>query len=117
MNHRVIISIGSCHLPTAHMPWAAERLSSLLGNIRFSRMLWTADIKDTGIWYMNRLCAAATTLSVDQLTQALKNMETETNRQAGRITIDLDLMSYDDERYHLNDWPRPYIQQLLNDIL
>ncbi len=32
------------------------------------------------------------------------------------MTLDLDLMQYGAQRMHLHDWPRPYIQQLINDI-
>ncbi len=38
-------------------------------------------------------------------------------RTKQQVTIDLDLMLYDDERYHLRDWPHPYIQQLIDDVI
>ena len=41
----------------------------------------------------------------------------ETQRSREHVTIDLDLMQYDSQRYHLKDWSRPYIQLLLPDIL
>jgi len=115
---RVIIALGSNTLPAAHMQWAAQRLSSLLaGDVCFSRTLWTQDIHHTGIYYMNRLAAGSTSLPVDRLEQMLKDIEAETERTREAVTLDLDLMLYDGQRYHEKDWPRPYIQQLINEIL
>ena len=47
----------------------------------------------------------------------LKQLEKEAQRTHDEVTIDLDLMQYDSEQYHPKDWPRPYIQQLIPDIL
>jgi len=63
--------------------------------------------------YMNRLVSGYTDMSPDEIGQKLKSVEAETRRTRETVTIDLDLMAYDDLRYHLRDWPRPYIQQLL----
>lgn len=113
MKHRVIIALGSAYLQVVHIQWAAERLRILLDDCTFSKRLWTPDIKGTGKWYMNRLVYATTTLSVDELQTALKEIETSTGRTKAHITIDLDLMQYDQQRYHEKDWQRKYIQYLL----
>lgn len=115
--HRVIIALGSNRLPAAHIQWASERMGSLLENVRFSRKLWTEDTHGTGIYYMNRLVAANTTLSMDEIQQELKAIEAATGRSRQHVTIDLDLMLYDEQRFHERDWSRPYIQQLIPDIL
>jgi 2-amino-4-hydroxy-6-hydroxymethyldihydropteridine diphosphokinase len=62
---------------------------------------------------MNRLLHAQTTLSPTLLTTLLKQIEQETQRTKQYVTIDLDLMQYDNQRYHLEDWQRPYIQNLI----
>ena len=116
MSHVVIIALGSNILPAAHMQWALGSISLLLDNIRVSRWLWTEDIKGTGRMYMNGLVSGITALSAEELSQKLKDLEAATGRTKGRVTLDLDLMRYDNRRYHLNDWPRPYIQQLLPDL-
>lgn len=113
MKHHVIIALGSAYLQAVHIQWAAERLRILLDNCTFSKRLWTPDIKGTGKWYMNRLVYATTTLSVDELQTALKEIEASTGRTKALITIDLDLMQYDQQRYHEKDWQRKYIQYLL----
>lgn len=116
MTHDVIIALGSSHLQAVHIQWASERLASCLQHLRLSRRLWTEDIRGTGIFYMNRLVAASTTLSATALEQQLKAIEAETRRTSDSVTLDLDLMQYDSQRFHEKDWPRPYIQQLLPDI-
>jgi 2-amino-4-hydroxy-6-hydroxymethyldihydropteridine diphosphokinase len=109
----VLIALGSNYHQSAHIQWASQRLSALLSDVTLSRVLWTPDIHGRGQWYINRLLRAKTSLSPTQLTSLLKQIEQETQRTKQHVTIDLDLMQYDQKRYHLDDWQRPYIQQLL----
>jgi len=55
-------------------------------------------------------------LAVDDLQQLLKKTEAETGRTKEAVTIDLDLLQYDDQRYHERDWQRPYITRIIDDI-
>ena len=110
----VLIALGSNYHQSAHILWASQRLSTLLADVTLSPVIWTQDIHGHGLWYMNRLLHGNTTLSVDQLNSLLKEIEQETLRSKEHVTIDLDLMQYNDERYHLNEWDRPYIQRLLD---
>ena len=97
MKHRVIIALGSNYRQSAHIHWASERLSFLLDNCRLSRVLWTADIKGSG--------------------KLLKQTEAETGRIKEIVTIDLDLLQYDGQRYHEKDWERNYVSAIINDII
>ena len=117
MKHPVIIALGSNYQQPAHIRWASERLACLLEEVRYSRMLWTADVKGSGKWYMNRLVAGTTTLSAEDLEQCLKKTEAETGRSKEKVTIDLDLMQYDSQQYHEKDWQRKYVVDIINDIL
>jgi 7,8-dihydro-6-hydroxymethylpterin-pyrophosphokinase len=56
-------------------------------------------------------------ISASELIQRLKAIESETHRDKQHVTIDLDLMLYNSQRFHEQDWPQPYIQQIINDIL
>ena len=109
----VLIALGSNHHQSAHIQWASQRLAVLLTDVTMSPRLWTPDIHGRGQWYMNRLLRGQTSLSPTQLIARLKQIEQETQRTRQHVTIDLDLMLYDDQRYHLNDWQRPYIQGLI----
>ena len=111
-SHRVLIALGSNHRQPVFIQWASQRMAMLLHNPRFSPTLWTKDIKGTGRLYMNRLVAGDTLLSVSEIEQVLKQFEVEARRTHDQVTIDLDLMQYDSDRYHLRDWPRPYITKL-----
>ena len=113
----VLIALGSNYHQVAHIHWASQRLSCLLSDVRLSRILWTQDIHGSGVRYANRLIAGYTSLTVDELQQQLKAIEAESRRTQSRVTIDLDLMQYGDQRFHLQDWPRPYIQQLLGETI
>ena len=117
MKHEVIIAFGSNYRQAAHIRWASERLAWLLDECRLSRVLWTADIKGSGKWYMNRLAAGCTELSADDLQQLLKQTEAKTRRTKEVVTIDLDLLQYDSQRYHEKDWQRNYVSAIINDII
>ena len=116
MKHRVIIALGSNSRQAVHIRWASERLTCLLDDCRLSRVLWTADIKGSGRWYMNRLAAGTTELSVEALQQLLKQIEAQAGRTPDKVTIDLDLLLYDSQRYHERDWQRPYVANIIDDI-
>ena len=109
----VLIALGSNYHQSAHIQWASQRLAALMANVTLSPVLWTPDIHGRGLWYMNRLLRARTMLSPTQLTALLKQIEQETQRTKQHVTIDLDLMQYDDQHFHLDDWQRPYIQNLI----
>ena len=109
----VLIALGSNYHQSAHILWASQRLAALLADVTLSPILWTPDIHGRGLWYMNRLLRARTMLSPTQLTALLKQIEQETQRTKQHVTIDLDLMQYDDQRFYLDDWQRPYIQNLI----
>ena len=69
----VLISLGSNYLPAIHMQWASERLALLLTDVRYSQKRWTQDIHHRGIWYMNRLAIAKTTILHFLLHSSLKH--------------------------------------------
>lgn len=116
MSHLVIIALGSNSRQNAHIQWATQRTASLLEQVSFSKVLWTKDVKGSGRLYMNRLVAGYTELAVDEIASILKSYEVECHRTPEQITIDLDLMLYDEKRYHLRDWPRPYISLLIPEL-
>jgi 2-amino-4-hydroxy-6-hydroxymethyldihydropteridine diphosphokinase len=63
-----------------------------------------------------------TELDEEELVQWMKQTElnfgrTQAKRLLGIIPIDFDLLEYDGEKRHLLDWQRPYVTELLKDIL
>ena len=119
MNHSVVISLASNQDQELHLAEAQRRLALLLQVCKYTAAIWTNPISaKRSSQYLNQLLYAETELSCEQLEQSLKNIETELGRKAedrehGIICIDLDLMRYDDKRYHVDDWEREYIKKLL----
>ena len=119
MKHAVIIALGSNICQNAHIQWASQQLERLLSDCKMSSTLWTEDIKGSGKMYMNRLVCGHTEMSVKELERSLKELEAQCGRlpSSPDVPIDLDLMQYDQRRYHQKDWERPYIQNLIPDII
>lgn len=109
----ILIALGSNYHQSANIQWASQRLVTLFTEVTLTPVFWTTDIHGQGLWYMNRLLHAKTTLSPTKLIEQLKQIEQESRRTKEHVTIDLDLMQYNQERYHHTDWERPYIQKFI----
>ena len=119
MRHQTLISLASNCDQEAHLAEARSRLDRVLEDTRYTEAIWTEPVGSRrSDLYLNQLLRASTTLDVQQLQSMLKAIETQMGRsieerQQGIVRIDIDLLQYDDERYHLRDWERPYIKKLL----
>jgi len=116
MSHLVIISLGSNCSQRENIASAATELASFLEEFRLTSTMWTDDIHGRNFRYLNQLAAGYTDLTVEELVCRLKTIEARQGRRPGKVTIDLDLMSYDGCRYHEQDWTMPYIQQLIDEL-
>jgi len=121
MNHRhhVIIALASNHEAEKNLFEAKRLLEQILFDIRYSECKCSkAYGKKSKGTYFNQLLYATTDLQIEELVNRLKDIEIEMGRTAearelDMVCIDLDLMLYDEQRFHLRDWERPYIQDLL----
>lgn len=119
MLHTIILSLASNYQQNYNLSEARRRLEQLIHVWRYTESLWTEPIHSPlPNLYLNQLLFGATSLSVNQLNESLKQMETEMGRtpeerHQGIVRIDLDLLQYDSKRYHLADWERPYVKKLL----
>jgi len=118
--HHILISLASNDRQEAHLAAAREQLTQLLTEARFTSAIWTAPVntirKES---YLNQLCIGTTGLGMNLLSEVLKETERRlgrTHNEDGIVAIDLDLLEYDGERYHLRDWSRDYIKNLLNEL-
>ncbi len=124
----IIISLASNDQQRENLEEARCRLLRILSSFSFSREIWTEPFSLTKQeekgdkckkpLYLNQLCFGTTFLSVDELQKELKNIERKMGRSPesklqGLVPIDLDLLLYDNDRYHLSDWERPYVTALL----
>ena len=142
ISHSCIISLASNCCQVENLAEARCRLSEILFSASYTEAIWTEPFHSSNTsllgkilhsplssllsplsslhspLYLNQLVYAQTLLTVDELQTQLKHLECEMGRTAddrakGVVRIDLDLLQYDSDRYHLRDWNRPYIQQLL----
>jgi 2-amino-4-hydroxy-6-hydroxymethyldihydropteridine diphosphokinase len=118
--HHIIISLASNINQEAHLEAARTQLIQLLTEVHFTRAIFTDPIgtlrKEP---YLNQLCSGTTTLGMNLLNEVLKEIEKRlgrTHNEDGIVTLDLDLLEYDGERFHLRDWNRNYVKDLINEL-
>lgn len=118
--HSIIISLASNYDQQGNLAKAREQLKMLLSDIQFTKEQWTQPVNSHRQEpYLNQLCQATTNLGANLLSEVLKELEKRlgrTHNEEGIVTIDLDLMAYDGQRYHLKDWDRSYIKDLINEL-
>jgi 2-amino-4-hydroxy-6-hydroxymethyldihydropteridine diphosphokinase len=120
MLHQVLISLASNCDQTKNLQEAQQRLSQVFYSCHFTKAIWTKPVGNTTSksLYLNQLLRAETEMNLLELNAWLKQQEQEMGRTAekrkvGIVSIDIDLLQYDNERYHLRDWERDYIKRLL----
>ena len=116
----VIISIGANVRRSAQMQRARKCLRKMFCGIRFTTSVTTPACGETDCTppYSNMLAKFSTDADETAITSQLKELETRlgdspTMRQQGRVMMDIDIMEYDGERRHLDDWQRPYVKILV----
>jgi len=117
MEQEVIISIASNEDQEANLAKARELLKTILPNLTFTKELWTQPVNTTRkSMYLNQLCKGTTELGPNLLGEVLKETEKRLGRrhnEDGIVAIDLDLLQHGQQRFHLRDWERNYVKDLL----
>lgn len=118
--HHIIISLASNINHEANLEAARAQLTQLITEVHFTSSIFTDPIgclrREP---YLNQLCSGTTNLGMNLLCEVLKEIEKRqgrTHNEDGIVTIDLDLLAYDDERYHHRDWERSYVKNLINEL-
>ena len=120
--HSILISLASNHEHEKNLSEARKALAQVLISPDYTPAIWTEPFgKKEGTPYLNQLVCAQTDLDIDELNCRLKEIEKaqgrdDEARRLGLVPIDLDLLLYDQQRFHQRDWQRPYIQQLLPEL-
>lgn len=90
--------------------------------IRFSEAIYTEPIgmPDSGL-FLNQVAVAATEAPLEEVKQAVKEMEKRLGRmpdskQKGMIPIDIDLLQWNGTILKPADWEKEYVQQLLRSV-
>lgn len=118
--HKFLLCLASNHQQEENMRAAREKLASLLPGIRFTPERWTAPINSVREeFYLNQLAQGTTSKAEEELISCLKAIETALGRRrdsSGIVTIDIDILQFDDKRLHQKDWERAYIKNLLEEL-
>lgn len=117
----VILAIGTNIEQEKNMFVAKQLLMQLFHGIIFSSELWTSPIDVSSDGFLNCLAYAKTPHGHKQVLQAIKQIEHRCGvslamKHAGLVKIDIDLLLYDDRRYHEKDWGRHYVKSLLKEF-
>ena len=118
--HHIIISLASNINHEANLEAARTQLTQLLTEAHFTSAIYTEPVHSLRQEpYLNQLCEGTTAYGFNLLNEVLKETEKRlgrTHNEDGIVTIDLDLLEYDGERYHLRDWDRNYVKDLINEL-
>lgn len=120
--HKLIVGIGSNCEQKQNVDFGKRKLKAILGHSAyFSEEVWTQPIGMESDNFLNCICVAETTHTMGQLTHAFKRIEKQCgrcakNNKAGKITLDLDILQYGDEKFHTDDWKRDYVAKLIDDL-
>lgn len=106
---KTTISLGSNTEQEQHIEEAIERLKTMFSDITFTQPQWTEPIGVVSDRYLNCLANFTTSLSLQQLVQQLKNIETamgdtHENHKQGIVLIDLDVIKYGDKEVKKIAW-------------
>lgn len=118
--HKIILSVGTNFNYEQNAKLVKEKLTEEIKEIQFSENLLTepiGEIKSNGK-FLNFLVYGSTEKRVEQFVSILKLIETQCGntkflRNEGKIAMDIDLLKYDNQRFHESDWTRDYIVKLM----
>ena len=120
MAHQIILSLASNRFQKANLSKARCCLEEILSDMQYTKEIWTQPVgnakrRDA---YLNQLVRGTTELDEEALSDWLKQTElsfgrTQAKRLLGIVPIDLDLLEFDGEKRHPDDWERTYVKELM----
>ena len=124
MSHSCVICIGS-NMPSRmrRLDNAIKALDALVSIIDVSDSIESTDFSGLGANYLNIAISCSTNLALDDLRDAIHNIEIAQGRRddskaSGHMPIDIDIVTFDDIIVSPCDFNRPYFsvcyKQLLN---
>jgi 2-amino-4-hydroxy-6-hydroxymethyldihydropteridine diphosphokinase len=98
MMAEVCVGLGSNARPVHHLQFACRELAALLTSLRCSEVYAGAALDGATGRYLNMVVAGGSDLSAAALQAALRAIERRAGRRRGgtEVTLDLDLLLYDD---------------------
>ena len=119
--HELIMSLGSNSEQEACFRRAVELIGKEFHDVVYSRTIWTSPIGIESGDFMNAVVMAKTHRDEAATIECLKSIEqkcgdSREKRGQNIVRMDIDLLSFDGQKRHENDWNRPYIADLLHEI-
>ena len=119
--HKIILALGSNHEAKVNIELALNLLSKSIKIIQSTPSYDNESTEFPISIFTNKILVCETELSYEKLNKELKHIETECGRNnyaktTGIIPLDIDILLYDNDMYHINDWDKPYIKYLLTFI-
>lgn len=120
--HIIVMAMGTNVNQEANVERAKSLLLANFKSVSFSEQLWTMPIGLEGSdKFLNLVAVARTSRTQSQVEAALKYLENKCGRKRGScnhgvVAMDLDLLRYDDEICHPDDWERDYIKKLVREM-
>lgn len=119
--HKTIMAIGSNHEPETNISQALGLLKKIVTDMRQSRTLQTEALDGATGTFCNMMLSGYTALSLEELTVKTKEIERLCGRKRGSgcdgtVSMDIDIMDYDGQKRHPNDWQRDYIKTLIKEV-
>ena len=113
MTHNVIIALGS-NVSQDNLAKCLLLLREYIDVDSESSVITTDAIGMQSPPFANQLLSGTTCKTLDELTRLTKDTESALGRKRGTgiVSIDIDILQYDDVRLHLHDWEREYVKQL-----
>ncbi len=120
-SHTVVMALGTNSDSEVNMMSALEQLGRVICVTARSRLVWTEPVGMVSGPFLNCMLRAATRLTLGELVLLAKRVERHCGRTAedkakGVVSIDVDIMEYDGQKLHPDDWQRDYIKSLYREI-
>lgn len=118
---RVILALGTNVNQERNMKQVMQLLADTWPDMKFTSQKWTQPIGMASDLFYNCMAYTEVEESLEELTEKVKGMEricgdTRAERLLNRIQMDIDILLYGDNKLHIDDWQRDYIQELMNEI-
>lgn len=118
---KILLCVGSNYMPEENMVRAKGLMKDLFPDIFFTRDVWTEPIGINSDKFLNCLASAYTYHGIKQIEMAIKQIEHKCGRKKpeahnGIIKMDIDILLFGDMKLHEDDWNRPYISELIEEI-
>lgn len=118
---RVILALGTNVNQERNMKQVMRLLADSWPDMKFTSQKWTQPISMASDLFYNCMAYTKVEETLEELTEKVKNMEricgdTRAERLLNRIQMDIDILLYGDNKLHIDDWQRDYIQEFMNEI-